>query len=471
MGNHNRFCKVRKPGTARLILRIAGMLVLCSGLAGTVLYRDAIRLRMGKVLAFSGESELVPVLSLERSPLVLDVQANGEVVGLGSVPVSTPGTGAGTLKLAWLISEGTLVAKGTPVMRFDSTDQRLELESQTNALNENLLQSKVDSGDQQLDEKSLALDRTAAQKDYEYTMKVLPEDETIYSKWEIIIAQLDAGFAKSKVENLEARAKTQKRISRSLQQASAITRNQVQTEVGIIQQTLAALEVKAPSDGLVVYHRERRQDPKIGDGCQAGQVVIDLVNLNALQARIYVLEREAGGLATGKSVTLRLDALPDKELHGEVSAVSSVAATLERDSPLKYFTCNVTIRDAEPYLHLIKPGMTLQASVILEKYDSCFMVPASALDIKNDKTYVYIKEGGGFSKREVQVGLGKHGQATILSGVADQELIALKNPFETRQLQLPDFSKASSGATQQRRGGPGGDMMPMGPPGGGGRGR
>ena len=75
------------------------------------------------------------MLSLERGPLELDVQANGEVVGLGSVPVSTPGTGAGTLKLAWLISEGTMVAKGSPVMRFDSTDQRLELESQTNALN------------------------------------------------------------------------------------------------------------------------------------------------------------------------------------------------------------------------------------------------------------------------------------------------------------------------------------------------
>ena len=68
-------------------------------------------------------------------------------------------------------------------------------------------------------------------------------------------------------------------------------------------------------------------------------------------------------------------------------------------------------------------------------------------------------------KREVRVGLGKHGQATILSGVNDKELIALKNPFETRQLQLPDFSKATNGV-QEGRGG----MMPAGPRGGG-RGR
>jgi HlyD family secretion protein len=464
MGNHNRFHKVRKAGSKRLILKIAGMLILIGALACAAMYRDEIRLQMGKVAAYSEEAETIPVLSLERGPLEVNVQADGEVVGLGSVPVSTPGTGAGSLKLAWLINEGTMVAKGSPVIRFDSTDQRLELEAQTNALNANLLQSKVDDGNRQLNEKTIALDRTAAEEDYEYTMTVLPEDETIYSQWEIIVAKLDAELAKSKIENLDAKAKTQKQINLSLQQEAAIARNQVQTEVDIIQRTLAALEVNAPSDGLVVYRRERRQDPKIGDSCQAGQVLIDLVDLNALQARIYVLEREGGGLAKGKSVTLKLDALPDKELHGEVSAVSSVAASLERNSPLKYFTCNITIRDAGPYMRVIKPGMTLQASVILEKYDACFMVPASAVDVRDDKAYVYVKQGDTFVKREVRVGLGKHGQAAILSGVNDKELIALKNPFETRQLQLPDFSKATNGV-QEGRGG----MMPAGPRGGRGR--
>jgi multidrug efflux pump subunit AcrA (membrane-fusion protein) len=466
MGKHTRSNKLQKSGPARRTLRIAGILALLSTLGGITLYREAIRFQIGKVLAFSEESEPIPVLSLERGPLELDVQAGGEIVGLNSVPVSTPGTGAGSLKLAWLINEGTWVAKGDPVMRFDSTDQRLELESQTHALNENLMQSKVDSGNQQLEEKSIALDLAEAQEDYEYTTNVLPEDETIYSKWEIIVANLDAGFAKARIDNLAAKAKIQKRLNRSLQQASAITRNQVQTEVGIIRQTLDALEVHAPSDGLVLYHRERRQDPKIGDGYQAGQVLIDLVDLKALQARIYVLEREAGGLTKGKRVSLKLDALPDTELHGELSSVSSVAATLERDSPLKYFTCNVTIRDGGPYLHSIKPGMTLQASVILERYDSCFMVPASALDVKDDTSYVYIKQGEGFVQRQVQIGIGKHGQATILSGVNDKEQVALRNPFETRQPKLPDFGKASA-STQERRPGPGGDMMRMSEPPGG----
>ena len=114
----------------------------------------------------------------------------------------------------------------------------------------------------------------------------------------------------------------------------------------------------------------------------------------------------------------------------------------------------MTIRDAGPYLRLIKPGMALRANVILEKYDSCFMVPSSAIDFKNDQAIVYIKKGNDFEKRQVKIGMGKHGQATILSGVEDKELIALRNPFEQKQLKLPDFSKASL-SNQQRRGGGG----------------
>lgn len=464
MGHHDGNHDKGRRGKSRRILRaISILLVFCAAACGAM-YRDAIRSQIGRAFAYSGADDPIPVLSLERGPLKLEVQANGEIVGLDSASVSTPGTGAGALKLAWLVSEGAMVAKGSPVIRFDSTDQLLNLESQNNTLSQNLLQTKLANDSQQLEEGSLDLDRSAAEMDYEYAMFVMPKDETLFTKWEIITAQLNAEFAKSKIENLAAKAKTQKLINRSQQQVLTIARNQIQTEVGIVRQTLAALAVKAPSDGLVVYRRERREDPKIGDSCQAGQVLIDLVDLNSLQARIYVLEREAGGLAVGEAVDVELDALPDKVFHGKLRSVSPVAATLERDSTLKYFTCDVAIGDAEPYLRSIKPGMTLQARVILEEYDSCFMVPASVLDIKNDKTYVYIKQGEGFEKREVQLGLGKHGQATILSGVNEKELIALKNPFEQRQLKLPDFSKATV-TNEPRRGGPGG------PPPGGGRGR
>jgi hypothetical protein len=343
------------------------------------------------------------------------------------------------------------------------------LETNKNSLDNNKLNTQIQTGTQQFNEKSMQIDRTTAQMDYEYAKTVQPEDPEIFTQWQIIQAAQNADFAKEKIDNLAAKSKIQKRTNRSQQQVSLIQKNRSQLEVNIIQQTLGSMEVQSPAAGLVVYRRDRRQDPKIGDNNQAGQVMIDLVNLNALQARIYVLEREAGSLAKGKPVTVRLDAIPNHEFHGELRSVSPVATALDVNTPLTYFTCEVTITDAGQYLRLIKPGMNLQARVILEKYDSCFMVPSSAVDFRNDQNIVYIKKGNAWEKRVVKVGEGKHGQATILSGVNDRELIALRNPFETRQLKLPDFSKASISNQQQRRGGPGGGM-PMGGAGGGGGG-
>jgi hypothetical protein len=56
-----------------------------------------------------------------------------------------------------------------------------------------------------------------------------------------------------------------------------------------------------------------------------------------------------------------------------------VPASLSRDRTRPGISYGIS-GNAQAYLNLIKPGMTLQARVILTKYDSCFMVPSSALN-------------------------------------------------------------------------------------------
>jgi hypothetical protein len=156
-------------------------------------------------------------------------------------------------------------------------------------------------------------------------------------------------------------------------------------------------------------------------------------------------------------VILRLDAVPDREYNGTIRTLSSVAGSLEMGSPLLYYTCDVDISDAGADLKSIRPGMNLQADVVLEKYDSCFVVPSSAVTYREreNDTLVYVQDGEDFIPKSVEMGLGSHGEAVIVGGIEEGTLIALRNPFETRQLYLPDFNK---GGTQQ--GFPGAGGMP-----------
>ena len=440
-------------GTQRIV-RLSVLVLLL--VAGVLIfgYRDVLSTRVNK-LVMPTEEDPVPIASLSKQPFRLTVPTIGEIIGLGSTPVTTPATPSGSLKVAWLIPEGSFVAAGDPVIRYDSTDARLNLERQQNTLSANQERTKITTGKNSTDEKVLGLDRQDAEMEYDYVMTVLPEDETIFAKWDIIEAKIDAGFAKERVGFLKNKTRTQQRIARSDQQILAIEKNQAQAEMSVAERTLNSLELKSPSAGLVLYRRDHRRDPQVGDESFPGQVLVEIVDLAVLQARVYVLERDGGRLAKGQEVVIRLDAVPEKEFHGSVRSAATIAQPLERNSPLRYFSCDVSISDAGADIKRIRPGMSLRGEVVLTKYDQCFVVPASAVTIKDKESVVYLQKGKTFVPKTVTTGLNSHGQAVILAGVEDGEVIALRNPFETRKLYLPDFSK---GAADQRRGGPGRGM-------------
>jgi hypothetical protein len=121
MAYHDRDNDIKKVGRAGLVMRILGIVLIVVLVGSIVLYRNTIWAGVTGMLALSRDDEPIPVLSLEKGPLQIEVQADGEIVGMEMVPVATPTTGAGTLKLAWLIAEGS------PVNPADQVRQHKQL--------------------------------------------------------------------------------------------------------------------------------------------------------------------------------------------------------------------------------------------------------------------------------------------------------------------------------------------------------
>ena len=459
-----------------------GKIVFCVVLiaaAVTLYYNyESLSNRITNVFA-STEKEPVPTAKLERQPFAITVTADGEIVGLEATAVNTPNTSSGQLTIAWLIPEGTFVNAGDPVVRFDNTRAQLDLESQTNRLDQNLQNTKVTNNDQVKDEKNRKIDLRIAEENYNFSVKVMPQDETIYSRWDIISAAADERYDRENLEVLKNRVRTQQRADRSNQAIQTIQRNSIQTQVDRLEQTLGSLELRAPVGGLVLYYRDRRQEPMVGNSVSPRQTILEIINLDALQAKINVLERDGGYLEKDLPVNIHLDAVPDKVYHGTIRSVSSVATSLTRNSPLRYFTIEVTISDAGSDLKLIRPGMLLRGDIVLQEYESCFIVPSGAVtnrELQNDSV-VYVKKGdGSFETRVVETGLSARGEAVILSGVNEGETVALVDPSGPRKLSLPDFNLAQPGGGQAKpkmmiMGGPPGGGMGGGMMGGGGGGR
>ena len=106
--------------------------------------------------------------------------------------------------------------------------------------------------------------------EYQHAITVMPQDETIFSKWDIIEAKINATFAKERIDFLSNKGRVQKRIARADQQILAIEKNRARAEISIAQQILDALELKAPKGGLVIYRRDRMREPQVGRRVLAG---------------------------------------------------------------------------------------------------------------------------------------------------------------------------------------------------------
>src|SRR5436309_7677584 len=150
MTYHAREFEEKTNGRRFRVAQVA-VLVLIIGIAISILiYRDPLWSRVAHVFA-STNDDPIPTQRLKKVAFQLEMPAFGEVTGLESVPIPTPSTRTGGLKVAWLIPEGSFVKPGDTVVRFDSTDARLNLEKHENTLDANQERMKITAGNQATD--------------------------------------------------------------------------------------------------------------------------------------------------------------------------------------------------------------------------------------------------------------------------------------------------------------------------------
>ena len=147
--------------------------------------------------------------------------------------------------------------------------------------------------------------------------------------------------------------------------------------------------------------------------------------LCALQARVD--ETERGRLAVGQPVTLQLDAIGDRQFTGKVERIGTIAsADFSAGWPIpRNFDLEMAIDQADPRL---KPGMTVQITVIVDRVADAITIPAQASFLKSGQTVAYVWNGAEFKERAIQVDRRSRDRVLISNGLKPGDLVALKDP-------------------------------------------
>lgn len=396
------------------------------------------------LVACSSETE-VPLLrvAVQPAPFVISIPAVGELESVTATPITAPNDVFEPQILAWIVEENTLVKAGDVVARFD--DVRYRREADTEALRQQQVIAALDSKQFALgnERRDIFSERQLVGRELEFAAKFAVDDLRVYSRNEIIdkMANVDYLNAKNsyqgwRTQRQELKAQTETGLLLSQKQ-------QHDTKLGNFQHALSRMEVRAPHDGVFVLESNwSGKKTRVGETLWPGRKFATIPDLSKMQARIFVLESEAAGLAAGLKVRLQLDAWPQRSFEGVISQVDALASPRKENNPVKYFAATVTLKDADPAI--MRPGARLKADVIVAEHAAALTVPMQAVVRDAGETRLWVLDDDEPVQRTVTLGARSPTRVVVESGLQAGDQVLLQPPAAAQDANAGDQIDAGS---------------------------
>jgi multidrug efflux pump subunit AcrA (membrane-fusion protein) len=229
-----------------------------------------------------------------------------------------------------------------------------------------------------------------------------------------------------------------------------------------LERQIAACEIKAPSDGIVVYANDPNRSfgssqPQIEEGAQVRerQKIFSLPDISKMQVNTKVHESHVDQIKPGMKARIRVDAFSDQVLEGTVTDVAPLPdATSFFSSDVKVYTTKVKID--HPLIGL-RPGMNAEVEILVDRLDNVLSVPLQAVLQFNGKDHVTKKVDDRYVQSEVELGRSNESFVQVIKGVSKNELVVM-NPsaLMSDEEKNKAFGSASKGGNRDwaKKGGP-----------------
>ncbi|MCC7539203.1 MAG: efflux RND transporter periplasmic adaptor subunit [Deltaproteobacteria bacterium] len=304
--------------------------------------------------------------------------------------------------VAVLVERGAVVAEGAPLVRLRDTDYRLQQAAARAALAQ--AQARLGTDVHRAREGDTADVRAAAaQRDL--------ADETLRRA-----EQLFASGAASQADLDRARAgatAAREQLNAAMQGARGAVAALSSAQVALRQANNAVRDsvVRAPFAGEIA---DRHVD--VGEFVAPQMRVVTLVRTDPLRLEIQVPQERIGAVRVGQSVSVRVDAFPDRVFEGTVRYIS---AAVRADT--RTLTVEATIPNADRSL---RPGLFATARLDLGTTRAAVAIPARAVLSEAGSHRAFVVRGSRVEERVIRI-VDRAGDLVIVGeGLAAGERVA-----------------------------------------------
>jgi multidrug efflux pump subunit AcrA (membrane-fusion protein) len=194
---------------------------------------------------------------------------------------------------------------------------------------------------------------------------------------------------------------------------------------------ISMLRITAPVDGVITYGdpdpRRRRREQKditVGASMRPSEVIGSIPDMSRLVVNLDIPEATRPKIRAGMRAEMRVKALPNIQLSGEVSRISDMASNLnywDRTSPKIY----ETVISIDQNLEVLRPGMSVEVDMISETVSDVIFVPVEALYVKEGDVYCQVKKAAGQEERIVRTGRSSSSFVEITEGLKSGDKVLL----------------------------------------------
>jgi multidrug efflux pump subunit AcrA (membrane-fusion protein) len=164
-----------------------------------------------------------------------------------------------------------------------------------------------------------------------------------------------------------------------------------------------------------------------GDRAWPGAAIAELPDATTLRISARVDETERGRLAAKQSVTVQLNAIPDRQFTGHIEQIGAIASLdFSGGWPItRNFILEIVLDQTDPRF---KPGITGQVTVIVDRVQNATTIPAQAMFQKSGQNVAYVWRGAQFEERAIDIGRRSGDKIMVAKGVNAGDQVALRDP-------------------------------------------
>jgi hypothetical protein len=335
------------------------------------------------------------------------------------------------IKITDLVPEGTEVKKGDYVATLDRTsfdnslkDEQERLVTFENNLEMKILDTAVTLSNLRDNIKNLKFSVEEANITLQQSKY---EPPTTIRQAEIALDRAQRSLDQS-IKGYSLRIEQARSDMRTMKNQLAEQRQRVQD----LQTVLSKFIITAPSDGMIIYKRDRMgAKRKVGSSISPwDNVVATLPDMSSMISKTYVNEIDVSKVKSGQQVEIVVDAFPEKQYTGQVTSVANIGEQLP-NADAKVFEVVIAMNESDP---ILRPSMTTGNKIITKTIDDVTYIPLESVQTGADSIpFVYLKNG---HRQVVVLGESNENNVIVEQGLEAGVQIYLNTPETPEKFDL-----------------------------------